>query len=124
MSLRLAGRSVVDGLSSAASLHSIADALYKAAGIIDNFTASDFYTCRLLINNGLVLGTGMGAELNGSAVVNRSENCTTTGATVVEAATYTIDFDVVAVAPSTFLTAASVWALWVPLDGTGAIPTP
>jgi hypothetical protein len=103
-----------------------------AAGILllsatidaDNFTASDFYTCSLKIDGGLVSGTNMAAELNGSAVVNRSENCTTTGAAVVAAGTYTIDFDVTAVAPSTFLTAASVWVLWVPLDGTGAIPTP
>jgi hypothetical protein len=97
--------------------------LLSAVVEADNFTASDFYTCFLKIDGGSVPGTTMAAELNGSAVVNRSENCTTTGAAVVPAGNYTIDFEVIAVAPSTFLSSVSVWVLWVPLDGTGAVPT-
>ena len=43
---------------------------------------------------------------------------------LVDAGTYNIDFEVDGVIGTTFLNDASVWALWVTLDGTGAIPTP
>ena len=81
----------------------------------------DFYQCSLEIDDGLVSGTVMFAELN--TTTNREEDCTTTGAAVVAAGTYLIDFEVFGVAASTFLSDAAVWVLWVPLDGGGAIPT-
>ena len=65
----------------------------------------------------------MAAQLNGDITTNEEEDCTTTGAAAVAAGTHLIDFEVVGVGPSTFLSEASVWVLWVPLDGSGAIPT-
>ncbi len=77
----------------------------------------------MLINNGLVSGTFMVSELDGDTLANRHEDCTTTGAAAVAAGTHTIDFEVLVGEPSTELFDASVWVLWVPLDGSGAIPT-
>jgi len=89
-----------------------------------NFTDFDFYNCFLEINNGFVSGTAMISELDGgTAPANFEEDCTTTGAAAVAAGTHTIDFKVMDVEPSTELFDASVWVLWVPLDGSGAIPT-
>ena len=96
------------------------------SGQIDanNFVAIDFYNCRLEIDDGLVSGTWMFAILDGKPTSNGDENCTTTGAAVVGAGTYVIDFEVSDVEGTTSLGHTSVWALWVPLDGTGAIPAP
>jgi len=88
-----------------------------------NSTDFNFYECLLEINDGLVSGTLMFAQLDGDTNANWEEDCTTTGAVAVAAGTHTIDFEVVDVEPSTELFDASVWVLWVPLDGSGAIPT-
>ena len=66
-----------------------------------------------------MLGTVMLAELNGNNLGDREEDCTTTGAAVVDAGTYTIDFEVFGVVGTTILSDAAVWALWVPFDGNG-----
>ena len=91
------------------------------SGTVDasNFTAFDNYGCSLEIDDGLVLGTVMLAELNGNNLGDREEDCTTTGAAVVDAGTYTIDFEVFGVVGTTILSDAAVWALWVPFDGNG-----
>lgn len=60
---------------------------------------------------------------------NAHEDCTTSGAITVDAGTHTIDFHVSFDVPGGDFAAvggaigdASVWALWVPSDSTGAIP--
>jgi len=88
-----------------------------------NITDVNFYQCFLEIDDGLVSGTYMFAQLDGDTNANWEEDCTTTGAAVVAAGTHTIDFEVEDVRPSTLLFDASVWVLWVPLDGGGAIPS-
>ena len=65
---------------------------------------------------------GISPELDGDTTTNRYEDCTTTGAATVAADTYTIDLRVTDVAATTVLSGASVWALWVPLDGNGNTP--
>ncbi len=96
------------------------------SGGIDAFSNSgdDSYRCVLRIDDAQVDGTFMGSRVDGLAGVNQSEDCTASGAVVVDAGTYKIDFDVSSLAATTGLGDASVWALWVPLDGSGAIPTP
>jgi hypothetical protein len=65
----------------------------------------------------------MRSQFDGAADVNGHEDCTTTGAAVVTAGTHTIDFEVFIVPATTSLGGASMWAQWVPFDGTGAVPT-
>ncbi len=85
-----------------------------------NVDAVDTYSCRLQIDDKTVAGTVMWSRMNQST--NEDEDCTTTGAAAVDAGTYTIDLEVLGVGALTDLGDASVWALWVPLDGTGATP--
>lgn len=51
-------------------------------------------------------------------------DCGTAGALVVGAGPHSVDLEVEVGAGTTALNGASVWALWVPLDGSGAVPTP
>jgi len=88
-----------------------------------NLTDFDLAGCLLEINDGFVSGTFMVSQLDGDTLTNTQEDCTTTGAAAVTAGTHTIDFEVLVGEPSTELFDASVWVLWVPLDGSGAIPT-
>jgi len=88
-----------------------------------NLTDFDLAGCLLEINDGFVSGTFMVSQLDGDTLTNTQEDCTTTGAAAVAAGTHTIDFEVSVGEPSTELFDASVWVLWVPLDGSGAIPT-
>ncbi len=87
-----------------------------------NTLSDNIYGCRLEIDNGVVTGSEMFSRLDGESLINDDEDCTTSGAAVVDPGTYTIDLEVVDVAAETFLNDASVWVLWVPFGGTGAVP--
>lgn len=86
------------------------------------------YHCRLDRSNGATIpGTRMVSQV--TRPDNAHEDCTTTGAMAVDAGTHTINFAVSFDVPGGDFAAvggevhdASVWALWVPYDGTGAIP--
>ena len=86
------------------------------SGAVDaaNVSAEDDYHCELRVIGVTVPGSVMGATVDGDAGANESENCTTTGATVLGADTYTVDLNVFNVAPTTDFLDASVWALWIP----------
>jgi len=87
-------------------------------------TAITNYTCTLEIDDATVKGTIMVSRIDGGTGFNTGEDCTTSGAVLVDAGTYTIDFEVELVAATTGHNDASMWVLWVPLDGTGAVPIP
>jgi hypothetical protein len=95
------------------------------SGGIEAFVGSNTnnYDCLLEVDGGEVPGTDRVSEVN-TGGVNSEEDCSTTGAIAIDAGTYTIDLEVIGVGATTNLTLASVWVLWVPLDGTGAIPAP
>lgn len=98
--------------------------LVMTGGIeVENTTTSDSYSCRLRIDSGTVEGSTRVAQHNGSGT-NEEEDCQTSGAEVVAAGTYTVEFFVGSVDPSTVLGDASMWAMWVPFDGSGDVPSP
>jgi hypothetical protein len=92
------------------------------SGTVDatNTLVSDAYTCSLLIDGEAVPGTEMQSLLGSN---NTREDCSTTGAAVVSAGTHAVTLEVAGLEPTTDLSDSSVWALWVPFDGTGAIPS-
>jgi hypothetical protein len=85
-----------------------------------NTTNADQYACLLQVNDVEVFGTLMSVDLD--PVANLNEDCTTSGAQVVDAGTHTIDLEVIGVSATTVLAGASVWVLWVPFDGNGNTP--
>lgn len=88
-----------------------------------NNQATDDYHCRFIVNGELVPGTQMYSRLGGLDA-SPYENCVTTGALIVGEGTHAIELQALGVAETTNFADVSMWALWVPFDGTGARPVP
>jgi hypothetical protein len=102
------------------------DGLLVISGSIDgsvNAGQFDFYTCGLAIDDAKVPGTSRTSFVQQPTTggVNPSENCSTTGMHAVPAGAHTVSLDISGRDTAVF-TEASVWALYVPFDGTGAVP--
>jgi len=87
---------------------------------------ADTVICELLVDSVFVTGTSMFTSVgnNDGGVIADSEEsiCSTTGALVVDAGSHTVTFDISSVETAE-LYDASVNVIWVPFDGTGAVPT-
>ena len=82
----------------------------------------DSYSCRLEVDDVVVPGSSRNSQTNGpinNVLVNTSENCTATAALSVDAGSHTVDFETSSLSVAGN---ASVWAVWVPLDGIGNTP--
>ena len=83
------------------------------------------YYCRLKVDGILVAGTEMVSTVNDAGLdhtSNNSENCFTTGVQPVAAGSYEVTLDIYLWTTATF-SDASLWAMYVPFDGTGNPPT-
>jgi len=86
---------------------------------------SDGYFCRLKVDGTEVTGTVMASTLGsagGDHTNNADENCATTGVYPVDAGQHTVTFHISS-QNTAFFGGASVWALYVPFDGTGNPPS-
>ena len=88
---------------------------------VENETSADIYACGIEVNNDVVPGTFSEHDL-APAIGIPDEDCKVSGGLVVSEGKITIDLEVINVASSTRLGGASLWALWVPFDGNGAVP--
>lgn len=91
-----------------------------ANGSVDAYAGPDEYSCHLYLDGSVVRGSGMASELDNQD--NSEENCTTGGGVAVDAGTHTVTLNL--------LTNENVatfhqylWALWVPFDGSGSVPS-
>lgn len=92
-------------------------------GTVDGYAGPDaLYRCAIHLNGDAIPGSRMDARLDGDT--NYEENCTTGGGIAVEAGTHTFALDVSLIDEDTSLYRAYVWAMWVPFDGAGEVPTP
>ena len=116
-----------DGDAVAATITAPAPGMLVMSGSIEAFgVQSDFFSCRLTIEGTLVVGSNRDSKVHdagGDHTDNSEENCSTDAAEVVRAGTYTVALTMVGRDTVQFGEAA-VWVIWVPFDGTGAVPTP
>lgn len=91
-----------------------------AHGSVDAYAGPDEYSCHLYLDGAVVQGSGMASELNNQD--NSEENCTTGGGVAVDAGTHTVTLNLLANDDvATFH--QYLWALWVPFDGSGSVPS-
>ncbi len=100
--------------------------LVIGAGTDASGAADDHYTCTVKLNGFLVPGANRTARVHWFGLNhtdNSQEDCHTTTATDVDAGTHKIDFHVFGRNTVAFHSAA-LWVMYVPFDGTGAVPIP
>lgn len=87
-----------------------------------NTIVSDQIECLFTIEGEEVPGTYMYESFEAGDEVE----CTTTGAAVVDAGTYEVNFVISGenTEHPTSTNQSSMWALWIPFDGSGEVPTP
>ena len=93
---------------------------------LDPYAGHENFRCLLQVDNSWVVGSMMSSTLDdggGNHTDNGSDSCTTMGVMPVDAGEHTIEFTIQSSDWTVFLD-ATVWALYVPFDGTGAVPTP
>ena len=117
-----------DGDAVTATITAPAAGILVMSGSIEAFAASavDLYTCILTVGGSVVEGTRRDSVVHWAGTdhtTNDEENCATDGAQVVAAGTHTVALNINNQDTVQF-GAASVWVIWVPFDGTGAVPTP
>ncbi len=87
----------------------------------DSFgSTGDGFSCNLDVDGTDLLSTNRTVEL---AAGNFNEDCTTEGAVAVTAGTHTVRFEATGVGAGTTLDEAVLWAIFVPFDGGGSLPT-
>ena len=100
--------------------------LIMGASVDASGSADDQYTCQLRVDGFVVAGTSRVSRVNWAGVShtdNSQENCSTDGAQVVPAGAHTVDFRVFGRNTAAFHS-ATVWVIWVPFGGNGAVPSP
>jgi len=114
-----------NGAAATVTIEAPQSGLLVMSGTIDALGDDyDKYQCQLKVDGTLVLGTPMVSivhDAGGAATVNNSENCSTTGVYPVAAGSYDITLDIDGRDTVVFGN-ASLWAMYVPFDGTGATP--
>jgi len=97
------------------------------AGGLDAFGGTtDYFTCELHIDGVAVAGSSRSIlveDQGGVHTANSEEDCSSTGAKLVGPGTYTVSVNVSNRETAQFFQ-ASVWALFVPFDGTGTVAPP
>jgi hypothetical protein len=88
------------------------------------FVTLDDYGCNLEVDNVLLPGTAMESRVDGNTTINTNENCVAIGAIAVAAGGHSVDLEIVGVGPDTNLGGATVWAVWIPFEGSGVVPSP
>jgi hypothetical protein len=103
----------------------IVGASVDAAGATD-----DEYTCEIRVDGFIVAGSGRSSRVNWQGVDggtdrtdNSEENCSTDAAIVVGAGESDVAFHIRGRDTVQF-NSATLTVVWVPLDGTGAVPSP
>ena len=89
-------------------------------------TTTDYFSCELQVDSNPVTGSTMSILVEdqaGTHTGNSEEDCSTTGAMEVGAGAHTIALVISGRETAQFF-AGSVWALFVPFDGTGTIALP
>ena len=120
-----------DGAAVTATITAPVPGLLVMSGAIDaDGGRRDRYICRLKVDGSVVTGTKMESLVDGGEgsaeppiAINDSENCATTGVQAVAAGAHTVTLDILNHNSLDFR-GASVWALYVPFDGTGAAGGP
>jgi len=88
-----------------------------------NFSATATVNCYITLDTAPVNGSGRVAEFNGSAGVNKEEDCSTNTVVPVAAGTHTVDFKGNTNSSATNWGATALSAIYVPFDGSGASPS-
>ena len=118
-----------DGDAVTTTITAPAAGILVMSGSIESFAdegQEDFFSCRLTVGGSVVTGTERDSKVHDSGAdhtSNNEENCSTDGAQVVAAGTHNVALNINNQDTAQF-EAASVWVIWVPFDGTGAVPTP
>ena len=115
-----------NGAAATATITAPGPGLLVMSGTIEaSGLPSDGYFCRLKVDGTEVTGTVMASTLHsagGDHTNNADENCATTGVYPVDAGQHAVTFHISS-QNTAFFGGASVWALYVPFDGTGNPPT-
>jgi hypothetical protein len=89
-----------------------------------NTSESDIVVCSIEVDDSRVAGSNRFMDLNGSAGVNREEDCSTNAVVPVSAGTHTVDLEALQVnEPSTKWGETALSAIYIPFGGTGASPS-
>jgi hypothetical protein len=78
--------------------------------------------CDLNVGTSPITGTGMWVALDPTGAFTDEAICSSTGIVIVDAGTYDFSFFVYRGSDTAALYAGTMWAVWVPFDGTGAVP--
>ncbi len=106
--------------------------LVMSASVDASGATDDQYTCQIRVDGFIVTGSsrvsrvnwaGIGGGGSGSHTFNSQENCATDAVQVVGAGQHTVAFHVSGRNTAAFHS-GTVWAIWVPFDGNGNVPTP
>lgn len=117
-----------DGSAVSAVITAPRKGLLAMSGSIDaaiNAGQSDFIECGLSVDGVEVPGTARRSYLQQDTTggPNNSENCSTTGMHPVDSGKHTVSLDISDRDYAVF-SEASVWAIYLPFDGTGDVPLP
>jgi hypothetical protein len=93
-----------------------------ASGAVANFTETDIVSCWLSIDSVEIPGTYRLVRLDGDLYSGRSEICSTNGAVNLPAGAYDVEFVLAGLESTTRVSDTSLWAMWVPLNGSGNTP--
>ena len=95
-----------------------------AGSDLRNTLESDEVECLIEVDNVFAPGSGRFMELNASqGRVNRDENCSTNTVVSVAAGTHTVELVGGVTAPNTSWGDTALSAIYIPFNGTGAVPT-
>ncbi len=100
--------------------------LVIGASVDASGATDDQYTCQIRVNNFIVAGSSRVSRVNWAGVShteNSQENCATDAVEVVDAGLHTVDFHVSG-RNTAFFHSATLWAIWVPYDRVGNVPSP
>ena len=78
------------------------------------------YTCSVPVDGVTVIGSRRNARFGPAASDNREEDCSTQGVVSIGAGTYDVTLDIKGWLDGT-ISGGSVWAIYVPYDGTGQL---
>lgn len=83
-------------------------------------SGTDNLACWLYLDGTEIDGNGVSLTVDGDG--SDAIGCAPTAATVVTAGTYTVTAEVASVDAATYVYDRTLWAMWVPFDGTGNTP--